>query len=37
MAQYNIKLEEADLLGLLSDSEQFKELIESVLNQVLDA
>lgn len=37
MAQYDIKLEETDLLGLLSDSEQFKELIESGLNQVLDA
>lgn len=37
MAKYDIKLEETDLLGLLSSSEQFKGLVESVLNQVLEA
>lgn len=37
MAQYDIKLDEQELLGLLSSSEQFKGLVESVLNQVLEA
>jgi len=34
MAQYDIKLDESDSLEILNNSEQFKGLVESVLNLV---
>lgn len=36
MADYDIKLSEKDLIGLLSNNDAIKGLLESVINQVLD-
>ena len=37
MAQYDIKLEAEELVDLLSNSDKFKSLAESIINQLLDA
>lgn len=37
MAQYDIKLDANELVGLLSDNDKFSNLMESIINQVLDA
>ena len=37
MAQYDIKLEANELVGLLANNDKFSRLMESVINQVLDA
>jgi len=37
MAQYDIKLDANELVGLLSDNDKFSSLMESIINQVLDA
>lgn len=37
MAQYDIKLDGNELVGLLSDNDQFSKLMETIINQVLDA
>lgn len=37
MAQYDIKLDANELVGLLSGNDKFSKLMESIINQVLDA
>jgi transposase-like protein len=37
MADYHISLNEEQILGLLTDNDQFKGLVESILNQILEA
>jgi transposase-like protein len=37
MADYHISLNEDQILGLLTDNDQFKGLVESILNQILEA
>lgn len=37
MAQYDIKLDGNELVGLLSDNAQFSSLLESIFNQILEA
>jgi transposase-like protein len=37
MAQYDIKLDANELVGLLTNNDQFSSLMETVINQVLDA
>ena len=37
MAQYDIKLDANELVGLLSDNDQFSKLMTSIINQVLEA
>lgn len=37
MAQYDIKLNSEEVVGLLTDNDQFSKLMETIINQVLEA